>query len=464
MQHLVPGSRAGVRGIVVLAAALAGCGAEAPEPGAPDPAPPPEGISVVADLVAHVRPGQRAITFERVGHRVEAGPGLHPEDITDLTITQDGTPGSGPANSVELVTNSTGTGVSCPGMKSGTFCGNVTLRHFYGLTLSDVHVQVTSITDATTGVDVTATHGAINSDPSAFGLAQGAGLWRYTSASATQAGVMNPSPDNAGTRDWVFLDADGADTNVYLRVVASLYPTIRFNADGTTSQSATLRAGQPGIVHFDHARLGTCRGANWAITAFFNGPNTRNHSITFKGSAGGTYLDAHFTVPFGDTAFWFNNTDDTGCAAWDSNFGSNFHFSPQGTTPVIHFQQPNNWTPWVEGTLRKGQPFTVEFDLARIGPCQGTSAYDRVPSGSQVLMFHRYDGDDANLQVVSMSSLPFGVPGTINGETGEIQVAPTVTAKAGASKLNLWFQSTGPSSCSIYDSVFGSNYNFDLSP
>lgn len=201
-------------GVVVLL--LVGCAARDDEdPGAPRG-------TVVRDAVARVSPRARAIEFSR---RASRAPGLSPASIDSLTLAQDGVPGSGPGETVELVTNSvadTLLGETCPGVPPGgkAFCGNVTLSHFFPRTLSNTFVQVTSVSDAAHAP--LAGHQAINSDPAALGLDASFGLWKYTAASSASPGVLGIAPDNGGSRDWVFANPDDADTWIGLRIVASL--------------------------------------------------------------------------------------------------------------------------------------------------------------------------------------------------------------------------------------------------
>jgi hypothetical protein len=454
--------------VVLLAVALAGCTGEAPCAGeacsgldpvaaAPTPAPSRAG-TVSADFRAHLQPGAKTITFERLDGRSGA-PGTRPQDLTDLTVTQDTVPGSGPANTVELVTNSVGYNGQCPtGFQTNSFCGNVTLRHFYGLALSDVHVQVTKVTDA--GNVVIGGHGGINNDPSLHGLDASQGLWKYTSAGASSAGGVGRSPDNQATRDWVFANPDDADTWIYLRVVASLYPTVWFDPGFTTFQSAPLQAGQPGIIHYDYSRNPSCRGTNWRMVASFFGPNTNSHDLTFPGSAGGTSLDVAFAVPFGNPPkFYFHSADDTGCTQYDSNNGANWSGSSQNGTPVIHFKP--GFSQVVEGTLKVGSTLTVDYDLTRLHNCIGVDSYDRLPSGQTATMYYNFPSLGASFTGVSLTGLPYGVPGTINGQSGQLQVAPTIALPSGANEIDIYFQG-GPTAC--YDSNNSANYKFAISP
>jgi hypothetical protein len=442
----------------LIAATSLGCAVEPESAGieAAAPAPPPQGF-ITADFRAHLQPGARKITFERV--RDHAGePGIGPQDVTDLTITQDTIAGSGPANSVELVTNTVGYDAACPsGFQSGTFCGNVTFRHFYGLSLSDVHVQVTKVTDVN-GAVITG-HGGINNDASLHGLDPSQGLWKYTATGASNSGVVGRSPNNQATRDWVFANPDNADTYIYLRAVASLYPTEWFNPGYTTTQSAPPQGGQPGIIHYDYSRNTACRGTNWRMVASFFGAYTGSHDITVPGHAGDTSLDVHFAVPFGtDGGFYFRNLDDTGCSQYDSNNSANWHATLQTPTPAIHFKP--GYAQVVEGTLKAGGTIAVDYELKRLA-CLAIDSNDRLPSGQLAMAYYRFPNLGASFTGVSLTGLPYGVPATVNGKTGELQVAPTIQVPVGANQIEFYFQGNN-SNC--YDSNNSNNYFFTISP
>ena len=122
--------------------------------------------------------------------------------------------GSGPADTVELVTNSYTD--QYPGTQTVTAV--VDLRHFFTRSFSNVYVYVPSITDA--NGQTLSNHDATNSDPSAFGLSNAHGLWQYT-ASGADPGVLAQSPFNVGTRTWIFANPDDANTNVTFIVYGS---------------------------------------------------------------------------------------------------------------------------------------------------------------------------------------------------------------------------------------------------
>jgi len=223
--HSTVSSLALVAGVTLLV----GCGTAPAVEVSPPVAAPPVNAASVGDFVAHVRPRERSVTFERV-RRQRGGPGLSPQDLNNagdtLTIDNDGSDGSGSDDTVELVTNTVGDnfpggeyGTTCP--SADEFCANVTLRSFYTRSLSNVFVQLTAIND-TTGVDFPG-HDAVNSDRSELGLDNTHGLWKYTGSGVSAPGVLGEnSPYNAGTLDWVFENPDDADTDVWISVFSAL--------------------------------------------------------------------------------------------------------------------------------------------------------------------------------------------------------------------------------------------------
>jgi len=209
------GSKMAPLGTLVAALGLAACSdAGVPEGlalGFDHDAPPlPENGVVVATFVAHVSPKDKRVVFERV----EREDGLlGSQSIDQINLSQDGTTGTGPQNTVELVTNSTGYGSDCPTPQVNTWCANVTLRHFFTRPLSNVFVQMTKVT--------LPNRNAINSDPPEYGLDATMGLWKYTAPAANTQGVVGLAPHNEATRDWVFNYPDDSDYSMEFRVVAS---------------------------------------------------------------------------------------------------------------------------------------------------------------------------------------------------------------------------------------------------
>ncbi len=203
----------------------------------------PDGGHVLNEYILQVRPSQRTAKLVHLKPGASSKPGFNPQSIDNLSIVEDGVAGSGPASSIELYTDpmSIKSGVACPGGVAASFCGTVKLGNFYTRSLNNVFVQVTSITDSA-GAPLTG-HSGINSDgPPSWLADNGFGLWKYTADLATTAGVIGAAPNNFGSRDWVFADPDGADTNIYLRAVATL--SYKDYSRSTISQAYQNTCGQ----------------------------------------------------------------------------------------------------------------------------------------------------------------------------------------------------------------------------
>lgn len=247
--------------VPVAALDTASCAEADSSPAVPEPAS-STGHADLGEFVAHVSPRNRTIRFERVSHgnKKSRGAGVEAQSVDEITIAQDDIPGSGPANTVELVTNSVGTNGECPaGFQTKSFCGNVTLRSFYaGRALSNVYAQVTKITD-TAGNNLSG-HSGINSSPSyvvggSTLLSNNLGLWRYTGAGVTTGGVIAQSTatnggGNAGTLDWVFANPDDADTAIYIHVFATLtYSNYTFSSLSPTIPTVNNACLSGGFKH-----------------------------------------------------------------------------------------------------------------------------------------------------------------------------------------------------------------------
>lgn len=226
-------------GMFGLAALLVGCSGSDGDPTSIDDPGPRAGESV-GEFLVHVQPRLGKVTFRRLSPKaVEAqanhrGPGLSPQVMADVNLQQDDVPGSGPADSVELVTDSVvntyGTGAqgSCP---ANSICADVTLNSFWTRTLNNTYVELTSITDST-GQPITG-HSGTNSDAVPTTCKNGCpsnslGLWKYQSPSVDTShftngstGVVAPGAANGATRTWVLANPDDAETYIWMRVLAS---------------------------------------------------------------------------------------------------------------------------------------------------------------------------------------------------------------------------------------------------
>lgn len=102
--------------------------------------------------------------------------------------------------------------------------------------------------------------------------------------------------------------------------------TLRFLSDWTLQRDGELRAGESLRIEYDPSRLPACRASYrgqdaWGIAGYVRfHPGEEIESVALK--SGSAELD----VPEDTTRveLWFNNTDNTGCVAWDSRYGLNY--------------------------------------------------------------------------------------------------------------------------------------------
>lgn len=188
----------------------------------------------LAKFVLHLSPSHKTWSISPVTPD-SGGPRVSPASENDVTLCQDGTPGSNDptkcslapgTQTVELVTDqaSIQTSAGCPApYQTSSFCANVTLDSFWKRSLPYGYAQATSITDSS-GMPLSG-HSALNSDPALYGLSNALGLWSYSSPSAappsTSETFLGQSPFNTASREWVFANPDDADTYVSLRVMAA---------------------------------------------------------------------------------------------------------------------------------------------------------------------------------------------------------------------------------------------------
>jgi hypothetical protein len=108
-------------------------------------------------------------------------------------------------------------------------------------------------------------------------------------------------------------------------VCPAIGATLVFAADWTEQRMGALVAGGEATIAYDVARLSTCRGEPWDITANVRfapgGGFDGGFATTIRGGS------ASFAVPPGtqQVVIWFENTG-PGCQAWDSNYGANYTF------------------------------------------------------------------------------------------------------------------------------------------
>ena len=126
-------------------------------------------------------------------------------------------------------------------------------------------------------------------------------------------------------------------------------PVLSFNADWSVVQSGPLVEGGQMQIHYAAQRLPQCRAKDdtgedtWQIVGHYqlDGVEPTDDAIAVTQLTGNGRLippstesvDVTMDVPLGtfggahDLAIWFVNSDATGCTAYDSDYGANFHFT-----------------------------------------------------------------------------------------------------------------------------------------
>ena len=118
--------------------------------------------------------------------------------------------------------------------------------------------------------------------------------------------------------------------------------TLTFGADFQVKVTGTLEKGKKVRVAYDESRLTACRGdfaghPGWSITGYWKVGSGDVHSFEAGGfsPSSGTEPPVLTLDQSGDLQIWFQNSSRWGCNAYDSNFGSNYHFAvnPAATDP-----------------------------------------------------------------------------------------------------------------------------------
>ncbi len=223
------------------------------------------------------------------------------QGLCALNIVQDGVPGSGPADSVELVTDSTALDGACAtGAFGPVFCGTVTIRSFYTAAKNNVVAQITTLVPST-GYAVT------NSD-SIAGVPSGLGVWDYGNLAAA------PGPGNSATREWDFARG-GASFTFQGRVtvnITELCNGVDDDCDGLTDEGGgCIAAGGACTANSDCATgnscySGSCRalagqeGACATAADCTSGLDCENNMCLAPGSFGHSCItNADCTSPLG---------------------------------------------------------------------------------------------------------------------------------------------------------------------
>ena len=109
---------------------------------------------------------------------------------------------------------------------------------------------------------------------------------------------------------------------------------VTFTAGWTQSASGPLVAGTQAAVVYDEARLAGCREEQggrpqWAVTGYASVNRLPATSFPVAGLVPpGSPSPPVVALPMaGDLEMWFEATNVSGCHAWDSAYGANYHFA-----------------------------------------------------------------------------------------------------------------------------------------
>jgi hypothetical protein len=226
---------------------------------------------------------------------------------------------------------------------------------------------------------------------------------------------------------------------------------------GGYGASTLLIAGTPAILHYDLTRLTTCRatyegGDAWSLIASWqiDGGVVDSASVTQFANGSPTLIqkDVNFIIPAAsDLAFWFHNFDITGCSAWDSLYGSNFHFIVDaGGAATVRFRP--DWSVTQVGTIVGGGELLVDYDILRLPNCR--ALINEQPAWA-VTGYIILDGGPAQT---------FAVTEPLDSDL--VSAPARLAIPAGTHSIQLYFDNGDVTGCHSWDSNYGNNYSFSV--
>lgn len=254
--------------------------------------------------------------------------------------------------------------------------------------------------------------------------------------------------------------ACGADTS---SGSATSYDTeeavLAFQADWRIEQLGELVEGGRVRIDYDADRLTGCRGnlhgqPAWTITGYHSldgAPPTSFYVAGFSAVVDPPEPIIDLDRP-GDLAVWFQNTSIWGCSAYDSNFGTNFHFQIGEPSPppdpaaeaTVRFGA--DFTTVVDGALRRGGRLLVDYAPERLEDCRGEL---NGGPGWTITGYYQLAGSEPESFYVA-------------GHSATGAVDPPLIELERSGELQLWFQNTNRWGCSAYDSSYGDNYRLTV--
>lgn len=201
------------------------------------------------------------------------------QQLCIMNIIQDGVPGSGPAGSVELVTESQARNAACPAPYDTvpSLCAYVTLRSFYAdRTRTDAYVRLNSLTTPLANP-------VLNSAVSTPGLPSGLGIWSYGNLG------LAGSPDASVSRNWVFqtTGASFSFTGSVVTNMAELANGLDDDCDLRFDEGIAAYANGLACVDSTDCTSTLCQGGICAPTSCSNGaPDAGETDLDCGGTCG----------------------------------------------------------------------------------------------------------------------------------------------------------------------------------
>lgn len=243
-------------------------------------------------------------------------------------------------------------------------------------------------------------------------------------------------------------------------------PTLSFDVaaaggsgeDFSISQSGPLVAGGNVIIEYDLARLTTCVAesnnyAVWGVTGYAQFDDGTIVTLTLSQLQGETVIPVAATLALPASAthvsFWFEENNEWGCVAYDSDYGQNYPFAiqPSGAAAVIDFPTTLSDGPTQSAAIAAGDQVVVHYEPDRLAQCYALS--NEAPAWG-VTMFWQVDGGAVQ-----------STPASIVAGNALVAADPTITIAQG-SDLAMWFEATSVYGCVAWDSLYGANYQFTI--
>jgi uncharacterized protein YraI len=234
--------------------------------------------------------------------------------------------------------------------------------------------------------------------------------------------------------------------------------TIAFAAGYTETTTGSLVAGSTVRVTYDLSRLETCDAesngtAVWGTTGYAQFDDGTTVSLTLSELQGLDVVpvDAELVLPASATrvAFWFTQTNEWGCIAYDSDYGQNYSFALQssGAAAVLDFSSDASTPPTQSAAIHPGDQIVVHYDPDRLSTCY---ALENEEPAWGVTMYWQVDG--GAVQSTSASRV----------DGNELVAADPLLAVPAGADLAMWFEATSAYGCDAWDSAYGANYHFAI--